>query len=126
TNHHVYGSIQPQTQNELINVIIGTGALIDGARPELPQMLVDAYHPTLAGGTGQRADLDLIRHLPDVARRIMLAGGLTPDNVADTIRDVRPWAVDVASGVEESPGKKDHGKVRAFIQAVREADRDKI
>jgi phosphoribosylanthranilate isomerase len=69
----------------------------------LPDLLLDANHPTLWGGSGPRADESL------------LAGGLTPDNVADAIRAVQPWGVDVASGTEAAPGKKDHAKVRAFI-----------
>jgi phosphoribosylanthranilate isomerase len=91
----------------------------------LPTLAVDAYHPDKAGGTGNILDVALAKQL--VANhgqyQIMVAGGLTPDNVGEMVRQVRPYAVDVSGGVEESPGKKDHGKIRAFIQAVREADR---
>jgi len=85
-----------------------------------PQLLLEADHPTLYGGTGQRADDALAAQL---ARRfrILLAGGLTPDNVAAAVSAARPWGVDVASGVEASKGRKDHVKVRAFIDAVRAA-----
>jgi len=93
-------------------------------KPNLPDILIDAYHPTLYGGTGQRLDRELALTLNQQDRRVILAGGLTPDNVGDVIRAVRPFAVDVSSGVEFAPGKKDHGKVRAFIQAVREASID--
>lgn len=83
-----------------------------------PQLLLEADHPTLYGGTGQRADDALAAQL---ARRfrILLAGGLTPDNVADAVRAAQPWGVDVASGVEASKGRKDHAKVRAFIDAAK-------
>ena len=70
------------------------------------------------GGTGHRAPWELLAGFaPGVP--LVLAGGLTPENVADAIRAVRPWGVDVASGVESAPGKKDAGKVRAFVAAVR-------
>jgi phosphoribosylanthranilate isomerase len=84
----------------------------------LPDLLLDANHSTLYGGSGQRADESLAVHL---ARhyRLMLAGGLTPDNVADAVRVVQPWGVDVASGVEAAPGKKDHHKVHAFVAAAK-------
>lgn len=84
----------------------------------LPDVLLDADHPTLYGGSGIRADASVALTL---ARqyRILLAGGLKPENVADIIKHVQPWGVDVSSGVESSPGRKDHEKVRAFIQAVK-------
>jgi phosphoribosylanthranilate isomerase len=85
-----------------------------------PAILLDASHPNLYGGTGQTADWPLAR---EIAQRhpILLAGGLTPDNVADAIRVARPWGVDVASGVESSPGRKDHRKLVRFVQAARNA-----
>jgi phosphoribosylanthranilate isomerase len=87
-------------------------------RTSPPACLVDAYRPGLYGGTGQLADWSLAGRL---ARRapILLAGGLTPENVAEAIRQVRPWGVDVASGVEASPGRKDPARVLAFIRAAR-------
>lgn len=79
-----------------------------------PALLVDAHVPGAFGGTGQLADWEAAR---SIATRypIFLAGGLTPENVAAAIEHVRPWGVDVASGVESAPGQKDHAKMRAFI-----------
>lgn len=80
-------------------------------------LLADAWVPGQAGGTGQRVPLDWLR---DVAReRLILAGGLTPDTVADAVRAVRPAGVDVASGVETAPGIKDPEKVERFIANAR-------
>ncbi len=83
-------------------------------------LLLDAYHPSSPGGTGQRFDWDLIP--PDLPRPIILAGGLTPDNVAEAVRRVRPWAVDVSSGVEVDKGIKDAGRIARFIREVRNAE----
>jgi phosphoribosylanthranilate isomerase len=83
-----------------------------------PAWLVDAYRPGEFGGTGQPADWDLARELAGQAP-ILLAGGLRPENVAAAARAVRPWGVDVASGVETAPGRKDVEKMQAFIRAVR-------
>jgi phosphoribosylanthranilate isomerase len=86
------------------------------------RLLVDAKVAGQLGGTGATFDWSLVRGLA-VARRLILAGGLTPDNVADALRAVDAWGVDVASGVEGAPGVKDRGRVRAFIQAVRSLER---
>jgi phosphoribosylanthranilate isomerase len=83
-------------------------------------ILLDAFVPGEMGGTGHKAPWDLLAGF-DPGVPVILAGGLTPDNVAEAIRTVRPWGVDVASGVESAPGKKDPGKVRAFVQVAREA-----
>ncbi len=80
-----------------------------------PTLLIDTYHPTLRGGTGETGDWSLSAKLAQTIPNLMLAGGLNPDNVAAAVRQVRPFAVDVASGVESSPGKKDHTLIRAFI-----------
>lgn len=83
-------------------------------------VLVDAAVPGQFGGTGQRAPWELLADFrPGVP--LILAGGLTPENVAEAVRIVRPYAVDVASGVEGSPGRKDHERMRQFIEAVRQA-----
>jgi phosphoribosylanthranilate isomerase len=84
------------------------------------RLLVDAKVPGELGGTGQTFDWSLVENLAR-SRRVLLAGGLTPSNVGVAIQQVRPWGVDVASGVEAAPRKKDEARVRAFIAAVRGA-----
>jgi phosphoribosylanthranilate isomerase len=84
----------------------------------LPQLLLDAYHPERFGGTGLPVDLAVAQ--PVAAQcRLLLAGGLTPDTVGAAIEAVRPWGVDVSSGVERTVGTKDHARIEAFIRAVR-------
>ena len=87
-------------------------------RARVRGFLIDAFSPDAYGGTGQVADWSLAAEAASAAT-ILLAGGLTPLNVSDAIRRVRPYGVDVSSGVEVSPGKKDHAKLRAFVQAAR-------
>ncbi len=82
-------------------------------------ILCDTYDPRRAGGTGRTFDHSLVTGLSKTYR-LILAGGLTPENVADAIAAAHPWAVDVSSGVEASPGKKDPAKVEAFIRKVTE------
>jgi phosphoribosylanthranilate isomerase len=81
--------------------------------------LFDAYAPDKPGGTGKTFNWDLALQARDWGRPIFLAGGLTPENVAEAVRRAQPYAVDVSSGVEAAPGKKDHAKVKAFIQAAK-------
>ena len=90
---------------------------------DAPSILLDAFNPTLYGGTGEIASANIAFAVKAAAPRMMLAGGLHPDNVAERVRRIRPWGVDVASGVEAgTPGIKDISAVRAFIKAVRAAD----
>jgi phosphoribosylanthranilate isomerase len=78
----------------------------------------------MPGGTGTPFDWTLVKGLRDEVGFLMLAGGLTPENVAEAITEVRPHAVDVSSGVERLPGRKDPARVRAFVEAVRGAERE--
>ena len=72
------------------------------------------------GGTGKTVDWDFAAEIVEVLPKpVILAGGLTPDNVGEAIRKVRPYAVDVSSGIESSPGVKDHAKMKDFIQAAK-------
>ncbi len=89
-------------------------------RVEPPALLLDAFRPGQYGGTGRPADWKLAGGL---ARRmpILLAGGLEPGNVARAVREVQPWGVDVASGVESAPGRKDADRMKAFVSAARGA-----
>lgn len=88
-------------------------------QPLVPTLLIDTVHPTLRGGTGKTGDWAMSAKLAAAIPGLMLAGGLNAENVAAAVRQVRPFAVDVASGVEAAPGKKDHAAVRAFIQNAR-------
>ena len=82
-------------------------------------LLLDAWNDQQYGGTGESFDWQLARNLTGQLP-LILAGGLNSDNVAEAIRVVNPYAVDVSSGVEESPGHKDHDKIHKFIQQVRQ------
>jgi phosphoribosylanthranilate isomerase len=93
---------------------------VSRARPAA--VLVDGHAPGLHGGTGKTAPWDLLADF-QAGVPLILAGGLTPDNVAEAVRRVRPSAVDVASGVESAPGRKDLGKVKRFIEEARAAAR---
>jgi phosphoribosylanthranilate isomerase len=89
--------------------------------------LLDSGNLRQPGGTGKTFDWAKVRGVSDAMRnsglKLVVAGGLTRENVGEAIETLRPWGVDVVSGVEASPGKKDPEKVRAFVRAVRETDR---
>ena len=112
-----YKAIRPRSAPEAKT----DGDIFSQASPLLgPQLLIDSYRPGDYGGTGHRADWDIAARLAS-ERRILLAGGLTSENVGDAIRTVRPWGVDVSSGVEKAPGKKDHDKIWAFVRNAKAA-----
>ncbi|MFN3650654.1 MAG: phosphoribosylanthranilate isomerase [Armatimonadota bacterium] len=83
--------------------------------------LLDAYVPGIPGGTGQRFPWELAARARRFGKPVIVAGGLTPENVALCVETTRPYGVDVSSGVEAAPGRKDAAKVRAFIAAARRA-----
>lgn len=82
--------------------------------------LLDAYSPDAHGGTGEVFDWSIAAKAT-ATHRVILAGGLTPDNIAEAVQRVRPYAVDVSSGVETAPGLKDHALVREFIRRAKGA-----
>jgi phosphoribosylanthranilate isomerase len=85
-----------------------------------PQILLDASAPGMPGGTGRTFDWTIAAEVA-LERKLTLAGGLHADNVAEAVRRVRPFRVDVASGVESAPGRKDPDRVRAFVEAAKSA-----
>lgn len=84
--------------------------------------LLDAFVADKIGGTGERFNWDLAVEATKLGRPVFLAGGLTPTNVAEAVKKVQPYGVDVSSGVEAEPGKKDHQKVREFIKAAKSVE----
>lgn len=88
---------------------------------ETAAWLLDSFVPDRPGGTGARFNWKLAVAAKKLGRPIILAGGLTPENVAAAVKQVRPYGIDVSSGVESGPGKKDSSKVKAFVTAARSA-----
>ena len=84
--------------------------------------LLDAFATDKLGGKGEKFNWDLAIEAKKLGRPIFLAGGLTPENVAEAVKKVQPYGVDVSSGVEAEPGKKDHEKVRRFIKAAKSVE----
>ena len=98
-------------------------SLLPVYRRSVQAFLLDTYKAGTTGGTGETFDWTLARQAKELGT-IILAGGLTPGNVAQAIKAVQPAAVDVASGVEAAPGKKDLEKLRAFFEAVKQVGED--
>jgi phosphoribosylanthranilate isomerase len=126
----LHGNEAPQTVAAIANKIPVIKALRVGQGSAVPKFskyggvsafLLDAARDGEFGGTGQTTNWAVARKAAR-SQRVILAGGLTPENVAEAIAAVRPYAVDVASGVESRRGKKDPGKLRAFLQAVKWAN----
>ena len=113
-----YKAIRPAQVDQALADAARLGA---GAGRHGPRLLVDAFNPNAYGGTGQRGDWDLAARVAAATPRMLLAGGLSAENVADAVRAVNPWGVDVSSGVEASPGRKDQAAVRRFIANAKAA-----
>ena len=127
----LHGDESPETVTEVARSVPVIKAL--RVEPDFPlktleeyqdvfAFLFDAAHTGQYGGTGRTSDWDVARRAAK-DHRIILAGGLKVENVAAAIRIVRPYGIDVASGVESKPGKKDHGRLREFIQEVRRGEK---
>jgi len=86
---------------------------------EADAIMLDSFHAQLRGGTGQVIDWSVARRARDAFPRLILAGGLSPENVAEAIAEVQPFAVDACSSLESSPGRKDPERIKAFVRAVR-------
>jgi phosphoribosylanthranilate isomerase len=112
---HAFKALRPKNWND-VRAALG----IYPARSLPPAFLIDAHRPGEFGGTGLTADWSLAA-VAAAQIPILLAGGLSPANIAAAVRQVHPWGVDVASGVENAPGRKDPLKVKAFIDAARAA-----
>lgn len=111
--------VRPKVQTLIVAFSASDPGLDRAADYDADALLLDAASP----GGGQVFDWSLVDRLPQ-RRRLILAGGLGPDNVATAIDTVRPWGVDVSTGVEFEPGRKDPRKVQAFIRAAKAADPD--
>jgi phosphoribosylanthranilate isomerase len=115
-----YKSIRPRSMDDAA-ALTRCFSLNERTDEDIPSLLLDAYNPALYGGTGEQASLEVALIAKSLTPRMMLAGGLKPENVAEMVTKVHPWGVDVASGVEieGNPGQKDAVKMRDFVQAAK-------
>lgn len=126
----VYGRIPPDLEFLEVHHLVpsmpippsvaGTEVLKVPPAEDYPRVHLDAAGQPLPGGSGTRPDWEACARIVDAhpGRKFVLAGGLTPQNVAEALASVRPWGVDVSSGIESAPGVKDVGRMRAFVRAV--------
>ncbi len=113
----LWKAVRPRSSGDLLAALERYGGVADA-------LLVDGWHPDLRGGAGARfpwSVLEEVRGRFPAHLEVVAAGGLNPDNVADAVRRLAPHVVDVSSGVEVAPGRKDPQKVRAFVAAARRA-----
>jgi phosphoribosylanthranilate isomerase len=118
----LHGNEDEPFSRQVRRSVIKAVTLADGAGAvetwsEQTILLVDAHDPIRRGGTGQLADWSAAAELA-AKRRILLAGGITPENVAEAVARVRPYGIDVSSGVEATPGVKDHDRLKALFRAL--------
>jgi phosphoribosylanthranilate isomerase len=121
----LHGDETPQAAARVAHPIVRAIAIGPGrglaeeveAWPPAVTLLLDAHDEDRRGGTGRTIDWDAAAAVA-ARRRVLLAGGLTAENVADAVRRVRPFGIDVSSGVERAPGIKDHGRLRALFEAL--------
>ncbi|ACV47884.1 MULTISPECIES: phosphoribosylanthranilate isomerase [Halomicrobium] len=117
------GALRRRVDAQLVAVVDAEHAEIEAYADAADALLVDSVDAEGGGGTGETHDWDRTREIVDTLDApVVLAGGLTPKNVGDAVGTVRPFGVDVASGVEAEGGVKDHDAVRAFVQQAKRAD----
>ena len=119
------GALDRRVSQSILAVVDPLGQDVADVAAHADALLVDSVDADGGGGTGETHDWERTREIvASLSVPVVLAGGLTPENVGGAVRTVRPFAVDVASGVEASGGRKDHEAVAAFVESVRAADRE--
>jgi phosphoribosylanthranilate isomerase len=115
----LHGQESPAAAASLLRPVVKGIRLQDPVEPWPPSvlLLLDAHHPEQHGGTGRTIDWERAARVA-AKRPVILAGGLTPDNVGEAVARVRPYGIDVSSGVEHAPGIKHHGRIRALFEAI--------
>jgi phosphoribosylanthranilate isomerase len=119
------GALDRRVTQSIVAVVDGEADDLEEYASHADALLVDSVDAEGAGGTGETHDWARTREVVDsLSVPVLLAGGLTPENVAEAVETVRPFAVDVASGVEQRGGQKDHDAVEAFVETVAATDRE--